>query len=152
MQVRPILHRKDKESPQDQPEGAQGSYQKWWVGEIRPLWRMLEPPSLRRLGQYQGISHGGKQHHTIHQRNPPHLHHRLRYIDEQRRRHHNLKLLEGNLEPHPPYDECSVQLYRPVTMSSFIVMQTTIQSYTIILASPSDFVWYCCTLKKTATL
>ena len=36
-------------------------------------------------------------------------------------RHHNLKLLDGSLEKHPPYDECSMQLYPPVVMSSFIV-------------------------------
>jgi len=55
MQVRPVLHRRDKESPQDRPKEHNAATVRGEL-EISVHCRgCLEPPSSRGLGQYQMV-------------------------------------------------------------------------------------------------
>jgi len=56
MQVRPLIFCIRRREPTGPAWGSTRQLPGVMIGEIRPLWRMLEPPSLRRLGHYWGAN------------------------------------------------------------------------------------------------
>ena len=110
MQLWMSLHRGNKESPWDQGKRAQAGYQER-TEKISNCPTCLESPPVGTLGQGCGVDRGGKQHYTTHKGSSLHPPHRHRKVDEQRQRHHNIRLLDGSYEPCYDFGKCSIKLH-----------------------------------------